>query len=326
MQRRHARASLTATGLSAAFMTVLVACSGSVATSAPTSSPGPTPPPTTAPTPTPTPTPIPSPTPAVGEIDHPTGATDVVLRAESGGGFVPFGFIATQAPYFTLYGDNTIIFRPTTDPYGTGFPPFVKAVMNPAQVDALLRFALTQGHLATARESYEIGGIADASSTYFTINAGGVKKVVGVYALGFDMGGGQPNPDAGDYAAFVQLNTVLSDFEAEVRRGGQVVSAETYVPTQYRAILIDSQGMEGATPWPWKDLTLADFAVDPDQSSTRLAGITAEQAAAATTVPSGGVLGIPLASPDGKTHFTLSLRPMLPGDKVQPEILPSLGF
>jgi hypothetical protein len=248
-----------------------------------------------------------------------------VLRAESGGGFVPFGFLATQAPYFTLYGDNTIIFRPTTDQSGTGFPPFVRAVMNSAQVDALLRFALTQGRLATARESYVLMGVADAPTTYFTINAGGVKKVVGVYGLGIEMGNGQPNPDKADFAAFVQLNTVLGDFEKEVRKG-QVESAETYVPTQYRAILIEAQGMQGANPWPWKDLSLADFAVDPDNSSTSMAAITAAQASAVTTVPSGGAPGIPLASPDGKKQFTLSIRPLLPGDKLQPEILPSLGF
>jgi hypothetical protein len=259
-------------------------------------------------------------------VDHPTGATDVVLRAESGGGFVPFGFLATQAPYFTLYGDNTIIFRPTTDAAGTGFPAFVKAVMNPQQVDALLNFALTQGGLAAARESYVLNGVADAPTTYFTVNAGGIKKLVGVYGLGIDMGpGGQPNPDAAAFAAFNQLNAILYEFEKEVRKGN-VVSAEAYVPTEYRAILIEAQGMEGADPWPWKDLTLADFAVDPDNSSTSFAAITAEQAAEVTTVPSGGVPGIPLTSPDGKKQFTLSIRPMLPGDKVQPELLPSLGF
>jgi hypothetical protein len=266
---------------------------------------------------------VPSPTAEVGQVEHPTGAADVVLRIESGGGFMPFGFLATQAPNFTLYGDNTVIFRPTTDPGGTGFPPFVKAVMNAQQVDALLTFALTQGHLSAARESYVIGGIADAPTTYFKIDAGGVKKQVGVYGLGITTG--QPNPDAADFAAFAKLADVLNGFEAEVRRG-QVVSADTYVPEQYRAILIESQGMEGRNPWPWTDLKVTDFKVDPDQSSTRLAAITAEQAAKVATVPSGGAPGIPIASPDGKMTFSLSLRPMLPGDKVQPEMLPSLGF
>ena len=35
----------------------------------------------------------------------------MILRYEEGGGFMMAGFIATQAPIFTLYGDGTVIFR-----------------------------------------------------------------------------------------------------------------------------------------------------------------------------------------------------------------------
>ena len=58
----------------------------------------------------------PSPT-AVGAIDHPTGATDVVLRIEEGGGFVPIDFPASQAPVFTLYGDGLIVFQPIVETF-----------------------------------------------------------------------------------------------------------------------------------------------------------------------------------------------------------------
>jgi hypothetical protein len=247
----------------------------------------------------------------------------VVLRVEFGGGHIPFGYLATQAPNFTLYGDNTVIFRPTSDPGGTGNPPFVRAVMNSRQVDALLTFALTQGHLAAARESYVLQGLADGSTTYFTINAGGVKKVVGVYGLG--MGdSNMPNPDAADFKAFGQLSDLLMDFEAQVRKG-QVESAETYVPEKYRAVLMDGQEQEGGNPWPWADLKLADCPPDPEMS-TRICGITAEQAAKVAPVPNGGTMNIHIASPDGKSFFYLSIRPLLPGDKIQPELMPGLGF
>ena len=46
-----------------------------------------------------------------GGVDHATGATDVLLRFDQGGGFVMPAFLATSAPIFTLYGDGTIIFR-----------------------------------------------------------------------------------------------------------------------------------------------------------------------------------------------------------------------
>src|SRR4249919_1530511 len=57
---------------------------------------------------------------AFGAIEHATGASDVLLRYDQGGGFVMPGFLASQAPIFTLYGDGTIIFR---NPAVVGPPP-----------------------------------------------------------------------------------------------------------------------------------------------------------------------------------------------------------
>ena len=55
--------------------------------------------------------------PTQSGIDHPTGATDVVLRMEEGGGFVPIDFAASQAPVFTLYGDGQIVFQPLVETF-----------------------------------------------------------------------------------------------------------------------------------------------------------------------------------------------------------------
>jgi len=49
----------------------------------------------------------------VGAIEHKTGPTDVILRYNEDGGFVMPAYTAAQAPAFTLYGDVTLIFRPT---------------------------------------------------------------------------------------------------------------------------------------------------------------------------------------------------------------------
>ena len=48
----------------------------------------------------------------LGQLDHKTGCTDIVLRVSSSGGFVPVEVNLTDTPIFTLYGDNTAIFRP----------------------------------------------------------------------------------------------------------------------------------------------------------------------------------------------------------------------
>ena len=69
---------------------------------------------------------------------------------ESGGGFVPMEFLLTQAPQFTLYGDGTVIYKPTdtraSDPMGgQGMLPYQVGHLDEDGVQALLRFALGEG-------------------------------------------------------------------------------------------------------------------------------------------------------------------------------------
>ena len=110
-----------------------------------------------------------SPGPTVGAIDHKTGATDVVLRIEQGGGFVPMEYQATNAPGFTLYGNGVVVFQPTVaifpEPDANGVSrlvPWRTGKLDETQVQELLEFALTNGGLGTARADYIAGGIADA--------------------------------------------------------------------------------------------------------------------------------------------------------------------
>src|SRR3954464_9798964 len=91
----------------AAIVVLAVACTG-VAPGA--SAPPSAAPPSASPTASPTASSSASPG-AFGAIEHATGATDVLLRYDQGGGFVMPSFLASQAPIFTLYGDGTVIFR-----------------------------------------------------------------------------------------------------------------------------------------------------------------------------------------------------------------------
>src|SRR3712207_9459767 len=56
-----------------------------------------------------------SPSPATGVLEHPTGKDDIILRYDEGGGFVIPSFLASRTPYFTLYGDGTVVFQPFKD-------------------------------------------------------------------------------------------------------------------------------------------------------------------------------------------------------------------
>ena len=49
---------------------------------------------------------------AADEIQHPTGASDVVLRAATRGGFVRLETVMSRVPEFTLYGDGRVLVLP----------------------------------------------------------------------------------------------------------------------------------------------------------------------------------------------------------------------
>jgi hypothetical protein len=281
---------------------IVVACGGGATTTSPT--------PTAATAP-------PSPSGGgFGAIEHATGATDVLLRFEQGGGFVAPGFLVTQAPIFTLYGDGTVIFRnPALDPLplvGSVSPlrPFRTAKLDEDQIQAVLEDALGRGGLGAARTEYTDAQIADAPTATFTVNAGGLSKKVSVYALGIDV---QESADAPARAAFQGLAERLQDFD----KGGTFSTAE-YAPDRYRGVLMDGgPGAVDAVPWPWDDIAPADFQAHTDPGAFPIPThvLTVAQAEALGIKPyRGGLQGLTLVSDDGATH-AFSLRPLLPDEQ-----------
>lgn len=285
---------------------VVAACSGGGASAPPTDDPmsGPSSGASGAPT-----------SPPVGDvIDHATGATDIILRYDLGPGFVMAGFAATMVPPFTLYGDGTVIYR---DP-ALEIPPAQGSVfvMNPmriakltdAQVQELLVFALGEGGLAAARADYRNVMVADAGTAIFTIRAGGIEKTVSVYALGMDTEGGA---DAPARAAFQKLADRLTNLD----KGGAVTSA-VYMPTTYRAVLLEAPGIVAPDirTWPWDDVAIADFkpSADPNGLQFPFLDMTAAQLDLLDVKDyEGGYQGLVITGPDGLL-YTLNVRPLLP--------------
>jgi hypothetical protein len=260
----------------------------------------------------------PSANPTVAGIDHPTGATDIVLRIEQGGGFVALDFLASQAPSFTLFGDGKVIFQQRVDVFPEPGPDGVThnrswriAQLDEGQVQELLAFALGPGGLGTAKESYLAGGIADAPDTTFTINAGGVVKKVVVSALGID----PAQSDQAARVAFQALATRLQDFD----KGGTIAS-DVYTPEKYRGVLSqrDPDPSIKAVAWPWPTIKPTDFAAGSDNGGgglfmARRTMTAAEVGALGLGDTTGGVQGLVLKGPDSKL-YSLILRPMLPDE------------
>jgi hypothetical protein len=317
--------------LSFSLLTILLlsACGGAAPPTAPASptlpaTPGPSPDgsPTPA-TPTPatpvpaTPSPTPAPTPAGDRIDHPTGADEIVLQYEVGGGFVPMESYITLTPQFSLYGDGTVIFRPQAEATRLAdpgaLPRLLRGQMDEDGMQALLAFALGQGRLAGAREQYDDPGCADCQTTTFKFNAAGMSKLVSVLALG-DLAEG---PDAIDRQGFWLLADTLHSFEEHARNGvaGEVT---LYDPDFYRVVLSEAQpGMGEPIAWPWPELGIDDFA-EWEAGWQRRAALPREQVALLTEVPTGGVGSILVEDPAGDL-WTVGARPLLP-EEISAEV------
>jgi hypothetical protein len=268
----------------------------------------------------------PSSGPTVGAIEHPTGATDVVLRLEQGGGFVPIDFLATQAPSFTLYGNGVIVFQRTVttfpEPDANGVTraiPWRTASLDEGQVQELLEFALGPGGLGAARDSYIDGGIADAPNTIFTIHAGGVDKTVVVNALSDEP---RPGADALARTAFWKVAKRLQDFDQ-----GGTISSDVYVADRYRGVLIERDPAQGGVTvdWPWPALKPADFKEGADGAGGPALPhrvMTADEVAALKlTDIEGGVQGLILRGPSDNSAglilktYGFILRPLLVDEK-----------
>jgi hypothetical protein len=252
-------------------------------------------------------------------IAHPTGAKDVVLRFDEAGGFVPVEFNLAHVPFFTLYGDGTVVFvrtsaQPEPAPDGSiRGQPLRTGKLTEEQVQDLLQFAIADGGLGIARSEYQNPLVADAPTAVFELNADGGSKKVSVVALGME---GEPGPDASIKASLAKLGERLRDFD----RGGSLSSA-AFEPAAYRAVLLDTGGAAAgpAREWPWPSLGLDDFAfpADPNElrQGTRVMTPAEIEAIGVDGLENGVQSGLTVTGPDDKP-YSLVVRPLLPEEQA----------
>src|SRR5262245_27404168 len=119
-----------------------------------------------------------------GAIAHPTGAGDLVLRVEYQGGFVPYEFTLSSVPFWSLFGDGTLILTgPQIEIYPPpALPPLLRTQLTEDGVQAILEAAEGAGLMDGDRD-FGDQCIADAATTVFTTTANGSTSVVSAYAL-----------------------------------------------------------------------------------------------------------------------------------------------
>jgi len=254
-------------------------------------------------------------------IAHPTGANDLVLRVETGGGFVPVEYALRAVPGVSIYGDGRMIVQ----------GPVIEIYPGPAlpnlQVSALTEDAL-QAILAEARAAGLLGGdatydypcVADLPTTTFTVTADGTTHTVSAYALGFADGvtgstGSCEGVDAAARERLTAFSAKLTDL-ASWLPPGSVGSEEPYLPSEMRIFVAGYRGdpslRQEPVAWPLEG-DLAGFG-EPDAdlhdlrcgvlSGTDLAAVLplAQQANELTPWTSGG------------ERYALTFRPLLPDE------------
>jgi hypothetical protein len=203
------------------------------------------------------------PTPTPTAPAHATGARDVVLRMSVAGGLPNPGLTIEQPPDFSLYGDGKVIrILAQTSPDGSYTTELRQGQLTAQEVDELLRTALNEGGLTTAAERYDNDQIFDAATTKFVIDAGGVRKTVYVYALGFL---DELTANAHERAGFRLLRDRIN------AAAGAATDLGTYVPEAYRVTLAEPYSSQAANAqWLWPDLVPADFQLLDNGFRTRL--------------------------------------------------------
>jgi hypothetical protein len=232
-----------ATALSLATVLLLVACAG--AGSLP---PGGTPTGGSA---------SPGATPFVEAITHPTGANELVLRVEVGGGLVAPGWILSELPTISIHGDGRVITRgPQIEIYpGPALPNLLVSRISEDGLQRILAAAAEAGILGRDA-SYPYPLIADAPTTTFFVNAGGTTSTVSAYALGLGEDTSVLSPeDAAARADLADFAARLGDLPGWL--GSDVVSAEA--PYDFDAIRIYAQRATPAAQDPEPSPTIVDW-------------------------------------------------------------------
>ncbi len=250
-------------------------------------------------------------------IDHPTGQDELVLRMQTGGGFVPPTFTLQSVPGFSLFGDGRLIQEgPMIEIYpGPALPNLQVTRLTEEAVQAILEEADKAGLLGHDA-SYDNMCIADAPTTTFTVVADGATHTVSAYALGTDTGADAcEGKDAEARAALQAFAEKLGNLESWLPQGSMGPSEE-YTPTEMRVYVQPYQGdpeLDQATvEWPLATPLETFGDPDPNLTDIRCGVVSGADLDALLPLASSANELTPWTS-DG-TSYGLLFRPLLPDE------------
>ncbi|WP_323794520.1 hypothetical protein [Nocardioides sp.] len=179
-------------------------------------------------------------------IDHPTGAEDVLLRIETGGGYAPVEYTFTRQPALLLTGDGRL-FVPPADLDSSRLIPMNVAQLDETQVQELLAMADDAGLLAPPPDySPDADGpqVADAPTTTVSVTSSDGTWRHEAYALGFN--------DQSD------ARLVLSGFVDAALEAVTDIETVPFEAAEVALFVQETDFDEEVIDWPVDDVVLAD--------------------------------------------------------------------
>ena len=252
-------------------------------------------------------------------IEHPTGADQLILRMAYQGGFVPYEYTLGSTPFWSLFGDGTLIVPgPQIEIYpGPALPNLTATQLSEDGIQAILEAARDAG-LLDGDANYGDQCIADAATTVFTTTADGTTSVVSAYALDV----GEPAGTCGNEKD-VDARAKLAAFQAKLTDlrswlpDGSVGSERPFDPTEMRVYVLPYQGdpelPQDPIEWPLEPpLDAFGEPIPNAPANTRCGVVTGEDLATLLSATRAANALTPWTS-DG-TDYQLIFRPLLPDE------------
>jgi hypothetical protein len=239
-------------------------------------------------------------------------ANELVLRAETYGGFVPASRQLGQFPQLSVYGDGRVISEgPVPSIYpGPALPNLQVQQITPELVQSLVN----QGVAAGVRNGADFGhpGVADAPTTRITVVSAAGKQVVTVDALAQ----AQPNDrrlTADQQTARTKLAAFVQKLEGlPVQKG--VPAPVAYQPTGiavFASPYTPPASGPASTPKAWPGPALPGAPIDPATKAGCVA-VTGPQAASVLTAAKSANQLTPWTA--GSAKWQITFRPLLPDE------------
>jgi hypothetical protein len=250
-----------------------------------------------------------------GGVEHSTGADDLVLRVDTAGGLaappVP------DVPQISVYGDGRLItLGPTTLEYpGPALPNFQQGLLTEAELQELLGAAEAAGLLDSTPPDYGDPPVTDLPTTAVTIDAGGVERTVGAYALDFADADVELEPAQRE--ARQQLRDFLAGIDVDVAAEGYEADAVAVFVRPFEANETDQELAE-RREWPAGDL--AGTGEPVGGSNARCLVIEGDDAPAVLEAAAGARAGDAWVS-DG-AEYLVDFRPLLPDETSCDQLVP----